>query len=136
MEKLTVTLTGRPPVKITKDDWPIIASAEDKQWDGQHECQANRTTICKVIVRQHNDGRTLVYGIYTYSTCWQGEQSKDMRGGELLTVEGASDEEIGDVETIIAAIKRVAGEMLERTGDEAFSRLIHECIADLPAVEL
>jgi hypothetical protein len=109
-EKLTVTLTGRAPVTIIKDDWPIIASAKD--WDNQHECQANRTW--RLTVRQHEDGRSLIYGVY--ETQWQNESGR--RGGELLDV-GAD---------IPAAIYRVA----EYLG---FDRnLADQCIADLPAL--
>ena len=133
--KLTITLTGRAPVKITKEDWPVIASGEDKWYDGQHECQANRTKSWKLIVRQHADGRTLVYGIYASSSQWQGEASENVRGGEMLTVEGATADEVGDTAPIIAAIFRVADDMEKRSGAKEFARLAHECVADLPAVE-
>ena len=140
--KLTITLTGRPPVKITKDEWPVIASAEDKEYDNQYEFQANRCASWKLIVRQHNDGRTIVYGIYSYSSQYQGEGDSDIRGGELITVLDADAESVGDAEPIIAAIKRVGEDMEGRVPDGGswskgyFPRLIHECIADLPAVEL
>jgi hypothetical protein len=140
--KLTITLTGKPPVKITKDEWPIVASAEDKHYDNQHEFQANRTATWKLIVRQHKDGRTIVYGIYSYSSQYQGESGSDIRGGELIAVEGSSEEEIGETDGIIAAIQRVGEDMEQRVPDNGvwgkgyFPRLVHECIADLPAVEL
>jgi len=104
-------LTGRPPVTIEEDLWPVIASA--KQWDNQYECQANRTW--HLIVRQHADGRSLVYGVYT--TQYQGERGA--RAGELI---GAGDD-------IAAAVHRVA----EACGCESIAE---ECIADLPAVEI
>lgn len=111
-EKLTITLTGRAPVTISKETWPVIASARD--WDNTYESQANRTW--RITVRQHEDGRTVVYGVYT--TQWQGESGR--RGGELLET-GAD---------IVAAIQRVA----EYLGFD--QRLTDECIADLPAEEL
>lgn len=136
-EKLTITLTGARPIRIVKDAWPIIASAEDNWFDGEHECQANRKKSWKLIVRQHQgDGRTIVYGIYTYTTNFRAESSAATRGGEMLTVEGATDEEIGDTEAIIAAIYWVAEDMETRSGEEAFARLAHVCIADLPAAEI
>jgi hypothetical protein len=140
--KLTITLTGRAPVKITKDEWPIVAQASDKEHDNQYEIQANRQASWKLIVRQHNDGRTIVYGIYDYDTQYRGESGANVRGGELLTVEGANAECVGDTEPIIAAIQRVGAELEDRIpdgptwGQGYFLRLVHECIADLPAVEL
>ena len=111
-EYLTITLTDRAPVRIVKDDWPIIASSKD--WDNQYEAHANRTW--KLTVRQHHDGRAIVYGIST--TQFQGE--KDHRGGELL-----------DKDSDLAEAIRRVGE------DLGFSdNLIDHCIADLPAVEL
>src|SRR5216684_1858168 len=87
---LTITLTGRAPVTVDKAEWPIIASS--KRHDGQVEVQANRTW--RLAVRQHADGRAIVYGVY--DTNWQGAHGK--RGGELLAA--------GD--DIPAAIARVA----------------------------
>jgi hypothetical protein len=128
--KLTITLTGRPPVKITKDEWPVIASSDDKEFDNQYEFQANRTATWKLLVRQHKDGRTIVYAIHSYDSHWQGESGRDVRGGEMLA--GGTD--------ISAAIFRVASEielrLPEQWGKGTFPRLAHECIADLPAVEI
>jgi hypothetical protein len=128
---LTITLTGRPPVKIQKDDWPVIASAEEREYDGQYDFQANRTASWKLIVRQHADGRVIVYGIYSYTSKYQGENSRDIRGGELLE----KDTDIPE------AIRRVAAQLEARMPDGQWSqgywpRLAHECTADLPAVEI
>lgn len=109
---LTITLTGRPPVRIRMLEWPIIARASD--WDNENEYQANRTW--KLLVRQHADGRTLVYAIHT--TQYQGESN--YRGGKLI--EPGVD--------VPATIRRVG----ERMGQ--CDRLIDECIADLPAEDL
>jgi hypothetical protein len=139
--KLTITLTGKPPVKITKDEWPVIASADEKEFDNQYEFQANRTATWKLIVRQHDDGRTIVYAIHSYSTQFQGESGRDLRGGELLTVKDAMAECVGDAAPIIDAIFRVAAEIESRMPEgqwstRIFPRLAHECTADLPAVEI
>lgn len=129
--KLTITLTGRKPVTITKDQWPIIAEAGDKNWDNQYEFQANRTWDYDLKVRQHEDGRALVYGIYRYDTHFQNESCAGIRGGEMV----AADE-------VIPAIQRVGKWMADNLpsdhADEAeiFHRLVNECIADLPAEEL
>ena len=112
-EKLTITLTGRPPVKIAKDEWPIVASGDS--WSGGGcEAQANRTY--KIKVRQHADGRAIVYGVF--NSQWQNED--DRRGGELLAAG----------EDIAAAIERV--------GDDCgiTESAIRACIADLPAEEI
>jgi hypothetical protein len=133
MEKLTITLTDRAPVTIVADNWPVIASAKD--WDNRYEVQANRTWSLKV--RQHNDGRTIVYGVYT--TQYQNEPER--RAGLLLTPpkDWAPDpcEPGGEItpsawvgDEVVEAIKRVA----EHLGFER--RLADECIADLPALEL
>jgi len=136
---LTITLTGAQPVKIKKDDWPVIASAEDKNFDNQYEFQANRKATWKLTVRQHADGRTIVYATYIY---FGGANASDIRGGKLIQVPNADADSIGDAEPIIAAIQDVGREIEERMPDDdgygpsVFPRLVHECIADLPAVEL
>lgn len=121
----TITLTDRPPVKICEDEWPIIAVGKD--WDNQHESQANRTW--QIRVRQNEkDGRTIVYG--SYSTQFQGERGA--AAGELLTPPSGAqikDDDWYVWDEIPAAIKRVAANCgCERVADE--------CIADLPAQEI
>ena len=107
----TITLTDRRPVKIKDADWDLIA--ESRWYDGQIESQANRSGWLKV--RQHADGRAIVYG--SLRSSWQNETC--LRGGELLA-KGAD---------LAAAINRVA-ETCNATSCAA------ECIADLPAEEI
>mgnify|MGYP000112006900 FL=1 len=112
MEQLTITLTGRRPVRIKKAEWPIIAAAD---WhDGEVRWQADR--VWRLTVRQHADGRAIVYGVH--ETAVQTEH--DRRGGELLPP-GAD---------IPAAVYRVA----ENLGFDRW--LAERVIADLPAEEL
>lgn len=107
----TITMTNRPPVRIEDDNWPVLA--EGSEFDGQFEAQANRRAWIKV--RQHEDGRTLVYGKYT--TCYQGE--RDRAGGELLQP-GAD---------IVAAIRRMSNLL-------GWENLDQRVIADLPAEDI
>lgn len=108
--KLTITLTGRRPVTIVKDDWPIISSAKSK-----HGITGR---ACKLFVRQHADGRAIVYGICE-------DRSGDQREGIL--VETYLDP---DTDAIADAVHTV-GNNLE------FDRaLVNECLAGLPAREI
>ena len=116
-KKLTVTLTNRPPVRINPDNWPVIASA--KRHDGQVECKAN--TVYYVKVRQHEDGRTIVYGAKTAGNGGQYASFHEARAGVLL--------ENGEIEAIVSAIHEVA---VNAECDD----LADDCIADLPAEEL
>lgn len=116
----TVTLTDRNPVKIREDEWPQIASGDERPGSCVNgtpvpDSETDRYTI---RVRQHADGRVLVYGVVDASTAWTGTQ--DWRGGKLLAKGG----------DIAAAIKRVG----EDGGMPA--SVIRDCIADLPAEEI
>lgn len=108
----TVSLTDRAPVRIDEDKWPLVA--EGKGWDGEYEFQASRTR--GIRVRQHADGRAVVYGVYT--TRFRGE--RDARAGYLLAAG----------EDVPAVIRRVGEEI------GASEAVIRECIADLPAETL
>lgn len=122
----TITLTGRPPVKVTDDTWPIIAEGSHTDWDNQYEFQANRRWNGWLMVRQHEDGRAIVYGRDDYDTQYQGEDGYCYRGGELL--EAGAD--------IPAAITRVAEELVGRGANRKMLEVAHECIANLPAEDL
>lgn len=122
--KLTITLTDRAPVAITKEAWPVIASAKGDSFDGndygRHQQAVNRgeVDLYRLTARQHTDGRAIVYGAFVAATAWTGHE--DHRGGVLLSA-GAN---------IAAAIREV--------GEECGlpDSVIRECIADLPAEEL
>src|SRR4029077_20819837 len=118
----TITLTDRAPVKIDEEKWPLIA--EGKDYSGQYDFQAFDGAWIKV--RQHDDGRTLVYG---YAGDWDGggrPERENRRAGFI----------VGDNEAA-ETIRRVA-DILSETEcvGEIAHRAARECIADLPAEEL
>lgn len=126
-ETLTITLTDRPPVRIVKADWPIVAevrgddaSLELARDPGRYN-QAlynGELTTYRLVVRQHADGRALVYGVRT-----GGYRTSDWRGGELLPATNR-------VRTVADSIRAVGieGAMPDY--------VIRNCIADLPAEQL
>lgn len=125
----TITLTGRRPVKIVEDEWPQIADGTEKDWDNTYEFQANRTWKADIRVRQHTDGRSIVYGHFDYDTAFQGKSGFLCRAGELL--------DAGD--DVAIAIDRVAQELIQAAEDspcaEKAAQMIRgamrECIASL-----
>jgi hypothetical protein len=112
---VVIPMSERRPLKVRESEWPVIATAHE--WDGQHECQANRHW--RIKVRQHANGRTVVYGYHT--TAFQGERS--LEGGYLLEPDVARTDEL------IRAIRRVAG-IIDRP------ELAQSVISDLPAEDL
>lgn len=109
----TITLTDRAPVRIREDAWPVIA----RGWDGDNRAiphQSNRQWTIRV--RQHADGRSIVYGVY--SSDWQGETG--CKAGVLLAAGAA----------LVPAIHRVGEDI------GAPDAVVRGCIADLPAEDL
>lgn len=124
----TITLTDRAPVKVYEDEWPVLANASYEDYDNKYRFQANRTTDISIRVRQHADGRAIVYAVYNYSTKFQNERDRDLKFGELL--EPGAD--------LAASIRNVGRQLADRLDDDAphVWDLINECIADLPAQTL
>ena len=133
MTMRTITLTDRPPVKIDEDTWPVIARAKDSEHDGQVECQANRRTVWAMHVRQHKDGRTIVYATYSYDSQYQHERGYEARHGVMLA---APAKDADDAARIVSAIQEVGRLMAaaECDGEDAarWPTLVAETIADLP----
>jgi len=118
--KRTITLTGRRPISITGAEWPQIAWSDERPGEfvngtPRPDYETDRHTI---RVRQHADGRAIVYAVLTAATVWTG--TEDQRGGELLAA-GAD---------IPAAICRVGADC------GILKSVISGCIADLPAEEI
>lgn len=118
-KKIVVTMSERSPLKLDPELWPLIADVS--RHDGQVECQANREWAIKV--REHEDGRRVVYG---WVRRGNGGMPIDYRGASGGYLVGAGDDV--DSETI-RAIRRVAGII-------DYDQLGADCIADLPAEEL
>ncbi len=131
-KKRTITLTGRPPVRIDESSWPLVASASSHDYDGQYDFQSFRHHRWFVGARQHADGRAIVYAKYDYETAWQNERSLSAARGVLL--------ESADAASICDAIANVCEDMSEcehnGNDDARWTSLRDECIADLPAVEI
>ena len=115
-KRRTITLTDRAPVRIVDSEWPRIARGSGH--DGEVECQANHQWF--INVRQHADGRTIVYGGVIEGLGGMRAGESEHRGGEMLTP--GSD--------LAAAIRRVGDDCGVR--DET----VRECIASLPAEDL
>jgi hypothetical protein len=125
----TITLTGRPPVRIVTARWPIIAHADDLEHDGAVESQAFRTSRWSIRVRQHADGRAIVYAVYTYHTRWEHERCHTARHGVLMAD--------ATPDMICRAVRDVCADMASADcdGDDAarWPALAAECIGSLPA---
>jgi hypothetical protein len=123
-KRRTITLTDRRPVSIVESEWPVIAKATGDSYASadysRHQQALGRGELDEyaIRVRQHADGRAIVYAVFSAASAWTGSQ--DAKGGELLPT-GAD---------LAAAIRRVG----EDCGIP--DAVIRECIADLPAENL
>jgi hypothetical protein len=115
--KLTITLTGRAPISITKTEWPILAIG--KIFDGPKEDESKN--IRCTTVREHEDGRVIVY------SWWKSKETGIpwTRGG-IITERPVSDEEI------VQYIKDVTRNVLS----EEHMDVAERCIANMPPEEV
>lgn len=108
-DMIKIVLTGRRPVLIKETDWPVIASVKWSQGDPERQ-------VVELSVRQHDDGRAIVYGIREHG--FDGQRGR--KRGRLLA--SGSD--------LPPALKDVAFDL-------GFSDLLaEECMAELPAETL
>lgn len=125
--RLTIKFSDRPPVTITKSAWPVVAKATYEDYDNEYRFQAFRTWDASVIVRQHADGRTIVYATYWFSTAWQNERDVQCYSGQML-----SPEQGRDVDVVCATIRQVCGGMSDDCKCD-WNELAADCINDMPA---
>jgi hypothetical protein len=131
----TITLTNRRPVRINEDNWPCIAEGQWCDHDGQIRAQANREWNLWICVRQHADGRALVYGAYEYSTSFERERDFVARAGVMLPGLLATPDRIC---TTIVDVGKTLASRLSDAKDNAAEGLCHVnavvsgCIANMP----
>src|SRR3972149_749048 len=86
MKTRKIVLSERRPVTITLEDWHRLAHAS-RCWGGSgHECQANEAG--HITVRQHEDGRTLVYCSRDRGPGGMAAGYRGSEGGDLLSGAG------------------------------------------------
>lgn len=117
VKKLTIPMSERRPPKIVEADWPVIARAG--WFNGEYKFQANY--VREIRVREHDDGRRIVYGSYDSGNGGAPIGFRGAEAGYLLPADA-------DESETIRAIRRVAGIIDD-------DKLGDECIADLPAEE-
>ena len=110
-DDLTITMSGRRPVKVKKSEWQIVIN--EKDWEGEHEFQSDRKWWIRI--RQKGE-KYIVYG--GHDTSWQSEE--DIRAGYLVE----------DSDKLESYIEEVAGEIKASEG------FINRCIAAMPAEEI
>lgn len=129
---LTITMSERRPVTLVADEWPVVARAD---WhSGEHESQANETA--RIVVREHEDGRRIVYSVRERGNGGMPSGYRDTAGGYMVgTIAGDMRQPSSggpltsahpDEAETIRAIRRAGGVV-------GMDRLADECIADLPA---
>lgn len=136
----TITLTDCPPVRIREDHWPVIAqgSADDDD-STQPGNPPNREWTRSIRVRAHADGRAIVYGIYDYETCFQGEHGAAAKRGLVLEASATSADLIAAIRSVGAALaeaESVAAITDAQREPRQWDEAIQGCIADLPAIEI
>lgn len=134
-QKITIAMSERRPLKIDPEMWSIVAEA--MRHDGQVEYQANNEWAIRV--REHADGRRIVYGYHQAGGSGQHAGFRERRAGFLIDAvqrdamregsDGKPTSMYPDEDETIRAIRRVGGVI----DDDA---LAVECIADLPAEEI
>jgi hypothetical protein len=132
----TITLTDRPPVRIEEASWPIVAVGSADEDDSNQPGNApNREWTRTIRVRQHADGRAIVYGVYNYFTVYQGERGAGARRGIFIGPGGAT----SIIHAILAVARGLAGAETaaaiedDRKDPEQWSEVAQGCIANLPA---
>jgi hypothetical protein len=131
-DKIKITMSERRPLTIVKAEWLVIARAD--RHDGRVEVQANHEWAIRV--REHRDGRRIVYGWLREGNGgvhagWRGAEGGFLvpPGDALRDADDGPLSHVPDDDGTVRAIRRVGGII----GDD---RMADECIADLPGEEL
>jgi hypothetical protein len=123
----TITLTGRRPVTIDEAEWPLIARASGDDYDGndpaKHQQASDQGELDEYAlrVRQHEDGRAIVYGTYTEG--WNSRHDGLTHAGYVIAP--------GTIPLTVEDAIQQAGMDL---GVPA--QIVADCIADMPAERL
>jgi hypothetical protein len=121
-----IVLSGGAPVQISQAEWPLIAEAKtplvyDPFNPNEWAVGTQPYGYERLAVRQHHDGKAVVFGLLRYKEAWASQFNIfNPRGGEVVSA--GTD--------LAAALKRVGG-ALGLQGET-----IRACVNALPAQDL
>lgn len=130
-KRLVVHMTGRRPISIVRDDWPLIAWGVEEEYNGQVRDESHETGDASIRVRQHSDGRLLVYGAFAYVCGHPNSPSHDASAGAIYPAGSDIAEAIDEiVETMHAKLaKQSRGQYVPC--ETLIDRAAQGCLADL-----
>jgi hypothetical protein len=79
-KRKTIILTGRSPVSIDPKEWPIILEV----WDHDGTFLTDANTVYAITVRQHDDGRRVVFGSRKKGPGGQTPEFRPIHWGKIL----------------------------------------------------
>ena len=123
---MEIRLTNRPPVIIEETEWPIIASKTVNTPADDLERQFRWS----LTVRQHADGRAIVYAQYTFTSQFAQENLHANYSGCLLSSPVSP---IHLAKTISHVAVECGMQVHHKSDATRWLSLISSCIADLPA---
>jgi len=125
--RILIFLTDRPPVAIEDDKWPIIAEADDVEIiDGWMYIER------MIAVRQHQDGRAVVYAGYSVKSNGNDNTNYNVSHGQILLTAFNNKE----ICAIIMTLENQMGTYEKDHGDLLrWQRIKETCIQDMPAEE-
>ncbi len=121
MSKVKIVLSESRPVTVDPDVWPLVVKVT--WFSGQHECQANEEAY--ISVRQHADGRAIVYGYRDRGPGGMPVKYEGTRAGYRVDAKNGQP----DYNEIVRSIRRVAGVIdLDNLGAECVAELEPEAL--------
>lgn len=131
-KRVTITLTGRSPVTVDEDQWPVIARSTWDECDSEYAPEANKEAIAGFEVRRNSaDGRMIAYGTYSFDARFSpGVRPVHAAAGYLLDAAGNPAEAISRVKRDLSSYE------LPEAWQPEWELLAGECVMDLPAEDL
>ncbi len=129
----TITLTDHPPIAIRDDEWPVITYGRfhGSDHENEHRFQANRIWKMDICVREHADGRRIIYAVYDYETGLWGERNVHAKAGVMIDPGVTSDDLVQAIRAVGATISAAVRDAGRDDFEPHVSTAVLDCIAHL-----
>jgi hypothetical protein len=106
-KRITIPLTDRRPVSISEDEWPLIVRVSGDSCEirdpARHDqaVEQGQADTYEMEVRQHADGRALIYGRYDEAQWSESDHPGPSHSGRLVAPGGDVAQEIRHVGSML-----------------------------------